>query len=85
MPHHGINVYKQLTNRLGTIQTAIYPTQELGTVNGEGSFIGRKSQNAHLMSVALESLSWGDGTKVLTFPYEIGTSQSLPQKFVVEE
>lgn len=85
VPHHGINVYKQLTNRLGTIQTAIYPTQELGTVNGEGSFIGRKSQNAHLMSVALESLSWGDGTKVLTFPYEIGTSQSLPQKFVVEE
>lgn len=85
VPHHGINVYKQLTNRLGTIRTAIYPTRALGTVSGEGSVIGRKTQNEHLISVALEALSWADGTKILTFPYEIGSAQTLPQKFVTEE
>ena len=85
VPHHGINVYKQLTNRLGTIRTAVYPTRAIGTVNGEGTFIGRKTQNEHLVSVALESMSWAEGTKILTFPYEIGSAQTLPQKFVTEE
>lgn len=85
VPHHGINVYKQITYRLGNIQTAIYPTSVLGTTFGAASYLGRKPQNEHLISVAQESLTWGDGTKILTFPYQIGTYESLAQKFVPEE
>ena len=85
VPHHGINVYKQITYRLGNIQTAIYPTSVLGTTFGAASYLGRKPQNEHLVAVAQESLTWGDGTKILTFPYQIGTYESLPQQFEIEE
>lgn len=84
VPHHGINVYKQITYRLGTLRTAVYPTSVLGTTLGAATYTGRKTQNEHLISVAQEALTWGDGTKILTFPYEIGTYESLPQKFVTE-
>ena len=85
VPHHGINVYRQMTNRLGTIQTAVYPSKGVSGDAGEASFTGRKPQNTHLMSLALESFGFGDGTKILTFPYEVGTAETLQQKFVVEE
>jgi len=85
VPHHGINVYKQITYRLGNIQTAIYPTSVIGTTFGAASYLGRKPQNEHLVSVAQESLTWGDGTKILTFPYQIGTYESLPQLLETEE
>ena len=85
VPHHGINVYRQLTNRLGTIMTAVYPSKGVSGDAGEAAFTGRKPQNAHLVSMSLESFGYGDGTRVLTFPYEVGTSETLQQKFVVEE
>ena len=85
VPHHGINVYRQLSNRLGTIQTAVYPSKGVSGDAGEASFTGRKPQNEHLMSLAVESFAFGDGTKVLTFPYKVGTAETLQQKFVVVE
>lgn len=85
VPHHGINVYKQITSRFKAIRTAFYPTRAIGTVNSENSFIGRKMMNEHLVSVALESMSWAEGTKILTFPYEVGSAKTLPKKFVTEE
>ncbi len=85
VPHHGINVYKQISNRLGTIQTIIYPAKVVTGGAGPASFTGRKPQNEHLMSLAPESFAFGDGTRILTFPYEVGTAQKLPSKFSVEE
>ena len=85
VPHHGINVYRQLTNRLGKIQTAVYPSRGVSGDAGEASFTGRKPQNEHLMSLALESFGYGSGTKVLTFPYQVGTVETLQDKFVTEE
>ena len=85
VPHHGINVYRQISNRLGTIQTIIYPAKVVTGGAGPASFTGRKPQNEHLMSLAPESFAFGDGTRILTFPYEVGTAQKLPSKFSVEE
>ena len=84
-PHHGINVYRQITNRLGSIQTLFYPAQVLSGGAGPASFTGRKPQNEHLMSLVEESFAAGDGTRILTFPYEAGTSELLPKKFNVKE
>lgn len=85
VPHHGINVYKQITNRLGTIRTAIYPAKVVTGGAGAASFTGRKPQNEHLMSLALESFAFGDGTRILTFPYQVGTAEQLPQVFSTEK
>ncbi|MBR4767568.1 MAG: MBL fold metallo-hydrolase [Lachnospiraceae bacterium] len=84
-PHHGINVYRQITNRLGTIDTVFYPAQVVSGGAGPASFTGRKPQNAHLMSLAEESFAAGDGTRILTFPYEVGSSELLPKKFNLEQ
>ncbi|MBO4854241.1 MAG: MBL fold metallo-hydrolase [Oscillospiraceae bacterium] len=85
VPHHGINVYKQITNRLGTIQTVVYPAKVVTGGAGPASFTGRKPQNEHLMSLAPESFAFGDGTRILTFPYQVGTAEKLPPKFSTEE
>lgn len=85
VPHHGINVYKQIIHRLGNIKTAFWPTRAVGTVNSEGTFIGRKTQNEYMVSVVEEAISWENGTKVLTFPYVKGSAVTLPQKFGTEE
>lgn len=84
-PHHGINVYKQISNRLGTIKTIIYPTSQAGTTFSEGNFLSRKVQNAHLISLAQEALHWGNGTVILTFPYTVGSAETLPQQFRLDE
>lgn len=85
VPHHGINVYRQMSNRLGKIGTAVYPSKGVSGDAGEASFTGRKPQNEHLMSISEEAFGYGDGTKILTFPYQVGTAKTLQQKFVVAE
>ena len=40
----------------------------------------RETQNQHLKDVSKEWISWGDGTKILTFPYKVGSYVSLPNK-----
>lgn len=34
--------------------------------------------NNYLLEQSIEWLAWGDGTKIMTFPYEVGTAESLP-------
>lgn len=85
VPHHGINVYKQITNRLGRIGTAIYPSKKVGGDAGPAAFTARKPQNEQLISLAEEAFAVGEGTRILTFPYRAGTAEQLPKKFGVEE
>ena len=85
VPHHGINVYRQMSNRMGKIGTAVYPSKGVSGDAGEASFTGRKPQNSHLVSISEEAFAYGDGTKVLTFPYTVGTAETLQQKFVTQE
>ena len=56
VPHHGINVYNQMTNRLGTIRTAVYPSKAVSGDAGAAAFTGRKPQNEYLITLALELL-----------------------------
>ena len=74
--HHGINVYDYFTDYLN-YTTAIYPVYRIGSLKSEGD-LARETQNAHLVSRAKEVVSWGDGTKIFTFPYQVGDVVSLP-------
>ena len=37
-----------------------------------------EEQNAYLKERVQEWYLWGDGTKILTFPYEVGSYETLP-------
>lgn len=74
--HHGINVYDYFTDAL-TVTTLLYPSYRVGsTLSSKSS--ARTEQNAYLQSTVKESVAWGDGTKVFTFPYEVGTVKTMP-------
>lgn len=75
--HHGINVYDYWTDYC-SIKTLLYPNIVSGSRH-VGDAYERAEENAHLRESALEYMSYGDGTKVLTFPYKVGTAQYLPQ------
>ena len=78
--HHGKNLFNAFTNYCSSIGTLIYPTYKLGSASPEGNFAGRSVQNEYLKSKAKEAYTYADGTKVLTFPYEVGTTESLPAR-----
>jgi len=73
--HHGQNVYESYVNYFN-YKTAIYPT----FVEGSQTADHKVEENATLRKNAVECFSWGDGTKVLTFPYKLGTAKSLPMR-----
>ena len=72
-------IFNAFTNHCAYIGTVIYPTYKLGSASPEGNFAGRAMQNEYLKSKAKEAITYAYGTKVLTFPYEIGTSITLPE------
>lgn len=74
-PHHGGNVYNEFSSHL-KMDTIIYPSFEYE--RGKTTLLGRFVQNEFLRLRAKESLAWGDGGVVLTFPYEVGTYKKLP-------
>ena len=77
--HHGINVYDFWTDYC-TLKTVLYTNKECASsyANVEGSPYARVEENKHLRESCAEYMSWGDGTKVLTFPYKVGTAVTLP-------
>lgn len=80
--HHGINVHKEFTDFI-KVKTLLYPYLGIDGVFAEGqdwpgSWQASVYRNEYLHSKVEECLSYGDGTKVLTFPYEVGTAVSLP-------
>lgn len=72
--HHGINVYDYFTDYC-KLNTILYTTRNLGSLY-TATFAERPEENAHLKEVAKEYLSHGNGTVILSFPYEIGTSKT---------
>ena len=73
--HHGQNVYDSYVNYFN-YKTAIYPTFVVGSQTAGH----REEENVVLQQNAVECISWGDGTKVLTFPYKLGTAESRPMR-----
>ena len=53
---------------------AIYPTFVIGSQTANW----QTKENETIQNNAKECVSWGDGTKIFTFPYEIGTYEKLP-------
>ena len=72
--HHGYNVYNLVSDRFG-FTTVIYPffTDEFENWRTE-----IKEGNKLVKENATEYFSLADGTKVLTFPYVVGSVQSEP-------
>jgi len=70
LPHHGFNTSFDFVNFV-KVRTV------LATVRDKLPRM-RKEQNAYFMKNVEEWLSWGDGTKVLEFPYKVGQYRSLP-------
>ena len=73
--HHGQNVYDSYINYFD-YEVAIYPTFIVGSQTGDW----QTEENEILQENAVECMSWGDGTKILTFPYELGTVRSLSMR-----
>lgn len=72
--HHGYNVYNAVSDRFG-FKTVIYPffTDDFETWRSE-----IKEGNQSVKENAKEYFSHKEGTKVLTFPYVIGSVQTEP-------
>lgn len=73
--HHGQNAFDSYVKYF-SYKVAIYPTFIVGSQTANY----QTEENQIIQDKALESMSWGDGTKVLTFPYQIGTVKSLPMR-----
>lgn len=74
--HHGINVYDFFTAYC-TFKTALYPNNTTGSRYESGTY-ARINENEFLKKSAVEYMSFGEGTVVLTFPYKVGTAETLP-------
>lgn len=69
--HHGINVFDYFTDYC-TIKTLLYTNRTVGSLYSETKY-ARLEENAHLQESVVESVAHGDGTVIMTFPYEIGS------------
>ena len=82
--HHGINVHNEFSDFI-TVKTLLYPltgTQGMYKtgVTWGGDFQISVDRNNYLQEKVLESISYIDGTQVLTFPYKVGSAKSLGNK-----
>lgn len=67
--HHGFNTRDNFTDYC-SVKTVLLTVKEDLPVR-------RTKQNAHLKENIQECFAWGDGTKVLTFPYKVGSYECL--------
>lgn len=79
--HHGINVHKEFIDFI-KVKTLLYPYLGIDGVYKEGqdwpgSWQASVYRNEYFHTKVKECLSFGDGTKILTFPYQVGTAESL--------
>ena len=82
--HHGVNVHKEFTDFI-KVKTLLYSYYGIYGAFKEGqewpgSWQASVYRNEYLHSTVEESMSYGDGTKVLTFPYKVGAFVSLPRR-----
>lgn len=73
--HHGINVYNYFTDYC-TNKTVLYTSTRAGSIwNEDRPTALRLDENERLRQSCEEYLTRGDGTLVLTFPYQVGTCE----------
>ncbi len=68
--HHGFNTSVSFTDYI-TVKTLLLTLQNQLPVR-------KIRQTKYFISKVEEALNWGDGTKILTFPYEVGSYKTLP-------
>ena len=67
--HHGFNTSVSFTDYI-TVKTLLITVQKQLPVR-------KIRETKYFISKVQETMDWGDGTKVLTFPYEIGSYETL--------
>ena len=72
--HHGYNTWDNFTNFIKRIDTVLV-TDAVGKDS-----IYSTNGNANLRNKSKEWIAWGDGTKILSFPYTVGSYRSLPSE-----
>lgn len=75
--HHGINVFDYFTEYCD-IKTLLYTVFRTSSSHEPGTTFAREEENERLRQSALECYSYGEGTVVLTFPYEVGEAEIMP-------
>ena len=70
--HHGFNTMDEFTDYC-TVKTL------LQTVYGDTP-VRQANENNYLRTCVEEYFGWGDGTKILSFPYAVGEAETLPPK-----
>lgn len=75
--HHGINVYDYFVDYC-TNKTILYTSTRAGSIwDDSRPTAARLDENEQLRQSSEEYLTRGDGTLVLTFPYQVGTCEIL--------
>lgn len=70
--HHGMNLSMEFAKYM-TAKTMLLTVRDVVPIR-------RLRETKYMCEKAGESVVWGDGTKVFTFPYEVGTYEILPQQ-----
>ena len=68
--HHGFNTSVSFSDYI-KVKTLLLTLQNQLPVR-------KIRQTKYFMSTVEESINWGDGTKILTFPYKVGSYETLP-------
>lgn len=68
--HHGFNTSIAFADYI-TVKTLLLTLQEQLPVR-------KIRKTKYFISKVRETMNWGDGTKVLTFPYEVGSYETMP-------
>lgn len=70
--HHGFNTSSLFTEK-SHIQTVFVTTRDVLPINA-------LRETKALLNKATESIKWGDGTTIYTFPYTVGSYEQLPKR-----
>lgn len=70
--HHGMNLSMEFAD-YATAKTMLLTVRDVVPIR-------KLRETKHMLSKAEESVVWGDGTKVFTFPYKIGSYKTLDQQ-----
>ena len=69
--HHGLNLSMEFADYM-TAKTMLLTVRDVVPIR-------KLRETKKMCAKAKESVMWGDGTKRFTFPYEVGTYETLPQ------
>lgn len=75
--HHGINVYDYFVEYC-IADTLLYTVFRTKSMYEDKSAHAHLAEHARMQELAKESISHGEGTAVLTFPYTVGSYEIMP-------